>query len=134
MSTKEKLEEIAAAIRARLQASDPAEPSQANPIVGKDVGGADGPISAGSAMATPAPETEREIQATMGKQPSSALAGLDLDTAIRLRWALRDIKAKRTNLTPVSPTDLKTLTEMGLIEMRDDAHRLTDEGHQALDH
>jgi len=47
--------------------------------------------------------------------------------------ALRDIKGKRTKLTPVSPSDLKTLIEMGLIEMRDDAPLLTNEGHQALD-
>ena len=72
-------------------------------------------------------------QGTMAEQTSSPWAGLDLDTAIRLRWALRDIKAKRTKLTPVSPSDLKTLLEMGLIEMRDDAPLLTNEGHQALD-
>jgi len=47
--------------------------------------------------------------------------------------ALRDIKGKRTKLTPVSPSDLKSLLEMGLIEMRDDAPLLTNEGHQALD-
>ena len=67
------------------------------------------------------------------EQAKSLLAGLDLDTAIRLRWALRDIKAKRTKLTPVSPSDLKTLIEMGLVEMRDDVQMLTSEGHQALD-
>ena len=67
------------------------------------------------------------------EQTSSPWAGLDLDTAIRLRWALRDIKGKRTKLTPVSPSDLKTLLEMGLIEMRDDAPLLTNEGHQAVD-
>ena len=72
-------------------------------------------------------------QGTMVEQTSSPLAGLDLDTAIRLRWALRDIKAKRTKLTPVSPGDLKTLVEMGLVEMRDDATMLTNEGHHALD-
>jgi hypothetical protein len=70
---------------------------------------------------------------TMVEQTSSPLAGLDLDTAIRLRWALRDIKAKRTKLTPGSPSDLKTLIEMGLVEMRDDAPMLTNEGHQAID-
>ena len=58
------------------------------------------------------------------EQAKSLLAGLDLDTAIRLRWALRDIKAKRTKLTPVSPGDLKTLIELGLIEMREDAPML----------
>ena len=67
------------------------------------------------------------------EQAKSLLAGLDLDTAIRLRWALRDIKAKRTKLTPVSPSDLKTLIEMGLAEMCDDAPMLTNEGHQAID-
>ena len=72
-------------------------------------------------------------QGTMAEQTSSPWAELDLDTAIRLRWALRDIKAKRTKLTPVSPGDLKTLIEMGLVEMRDDAPLLTNEGHQAID-
>ena len=72
-------------------------------------------------------------QGTMAEQTSSPWAALDLDTAIRLRWALRDIKAKRTKLTPVSPGDLKTLLEMGLVEMRDDAPLLTNKGHQALD-
>ena len=72
-------------------------------------------------------------QGTTAEQTSSPWAGLDLDTAIRLRWALRDIKAKRTKLTPVSPSDLKTLMEMGLVEMRDDSPLLTDAAHQALD-
>ena len=72
-------------------------------------------------------------QGTMAEQTSSLWAGLDLDTAIRLRWALRDIKAKRTKLTPVSPSDSKTLLEMGLINMSVDAPLLTNEGHQALD-
>ena len=72
-------------------------------------------------------------QGTMAEQTSSQWAGLDLDTAIRLRWALRDIKAKRTKLTPVNPADLETLIEMGLVEMRDDAPLLTIAAHQALD-
>jgi hypothetical protein len=133
MTTKDKLEEIAAAMRARWQASAVAEPSQTNPIAGEDANAEGGPINAGSAMATPVPEAEPEDQATIADQPLSPLAGLDLDTAIRLRWALRDIKAKRTKLTPVSPSDLKTLIEMGLVETRDDAPMLTNEGHQALD-
>ena len=134
MSTKDKLEEIAAAMRARWQASDLAEPAQTNPKAGEDPSAEGGPISARSAVATPVPEAGRESQATIADQLLSPLVGLDLDTAIRLRWALRDIKAKRTKLTPVSPTDLGTLIEMGLVEMRDDALVLTNEGHQALDH
>ena len=69
----------------------------------------------------------------MAEQTSSPWAGLDLDRAISLRWALRDIKAKRTKLTPVSPSDLTTLLEMGLVEILDDAPVLTNEGHQVLD-
>ena len=68
-----------------------------------------------------------------GRATTLTAGGLDLDTAIRLRWALRDIKAKRTKLTPVNPDDLKTLIEMGLVEMRDDVPVLTNEGHRALD-
>ena len=70
---------------------------------------------------------------SISEQAKPLLAGLDLDTAIRLRWALRDIKAKRTKLTPVCPSDLKTLIEMGLAEMCDDAPMLTNEGHQTID-
>jgi hypothetical protein len=61
------------------------------------------------------------------------MTGLSLDTAIHLRWILRDIKGKRTKLSPVSPDDLRTLLEVGLIEMRDEVPELTDEGHRALD-
>ncbi len=66
-------------------------------------------------------------------QPDSPLAGLELSTAIRLRWALRDIKGKRTKLLPVSPDDLRTLIETGLVEMQDEKPVLTDAGHRALD-
>jgi hypothetical protein len=51
---------------------------------------------------------------------NSKLAGLSIEDAIRLRWALRDIKAKRTKMSPVSDLDPKTLIEKGLVEMRDD--------------
>jgi hypothetical protein len=69
----------------------------------------------------------------MTDQPNSPWVGLSLDTAIHLRWVLRDIKGKRTKLTPVSADDLRTLIEMGLIEMRDEAPVLTNEGERALD-
>ena len=69
---------------------------------------------------------------TMAEQPRSVLDGLNLDTAIRLRWALRDIKARRTEFSPVSQNDLMALIELGLIEMQDDVPWLTDEGRRAL--
>jgi hypothetical protein len=68
----------------------------------------------------------------MNDETNSPMAGLDLDTVIRLRWVLRDIKAKRLKMSPVSPEDLRTLLEMGLIEMRDEVPVLTSEGERAL--
>jgi hypothetical protein len=69
----------------------------------------------------------------MPEQPNSVLTGLNLDTAIRLRWALRDIKAKRTKMSPVSPDDLAALIELGLVEVRDGVPILTNDGDRALD-
>jgi len=60
------------------------------------------------------------------------LAGLDLDTAIRFRWVLRDIRGKRTKLSPVRPNDLRTLIAMGLVEMQDEMPVLTSKGDRAL--
>jgi hypothetical protein len=59
-------------------------------------------------------------------------AHLSLERAIALRWTLRDIKAKRLKLSPVNETDLATLTELGLIEMRENAPVLTQAGQDAL--
>jgi hypothetical protein len=56
-----------------------------------------------------------------------------LEQAIALRWTLRDIKAKRLKLSPVSEADLTILAELGLIEMRDDVPVLTPAGHDTLD-
>jgi hypothetical protein len=69
----------------------------------------------------------------MSDQPNSPLAGLSVHATIHLRWVLRDIKAKRTKLSPVSPDDIRTLMEMGLIEMRDDIPAPTNDGERALD-
>jgi hypothetical protein len=53
---------------------------------------------------------------------------LDIQQAIELRWALRDIRAKRWKLTPIDPEHLRTLTGMGLVEMRDDEIVITTSG------
>src|SRR5436190_1549998 len=72
--------------------------------------------------------------ATIGSMHArSLLAGLNLDTAIRLRWALRDIRADRTAWSPVSPDDLAALIELGLVEMRNEMPALTYEGRSAID-
>jgi hypothetical protein len=60
-------------------------------------------------------------------------AEFDLEKAIALRWALRDIVAKRLKLTPVSDDDLRTLTELGYVEMRDGTPMVTQAGLDALD-
>jgi hypothetical protein len=131
---RDELEEMAAALlRASSQASTRADSSQ-NTSVDQGAATVDsGPAKSESTGATPAAEVELQNEATTTNQPVSRLAGLDLDTAIHLRWVLRDIKAKRTNLSPVSPDDLRTLIEMGLVAMQDDVPELTDEGHRALD-
>ena len=61
------------------------------------------------------------------------LANFDLEKAIALRWALRDIVAKRLKLTPVAEDDLQTLVELGVVELRDGAPVVTPSGLAALE-
>jgi hypothetical protein len=71
--------------------------------------------------------------AIRAEQAKSLLAGLGLDTAIRLRWAMRDIRGKRTKLSPVSGNDLAALIDLGLVEIREGVPRLTGLGVLVLD-
>ena len=48
-----------------------------------------------------------------------------LEKAIGLRWTLRDIQARRLKMSPVSDEDLKILTELGLVEAREEGLVLT---------
>ncbi|MEA2898637.1 MAG: hypothetical protein QOJ84_4252 [Bradyrhizobium sp.] len=61
------------------------------------------------------------------------LANFDLEKAIALRWALRDIVAKRLKLTPLKEDDLQTLIELGFVEMRDGSPVVTQSGLAALE-
>ena len=70
---------------------------------------------------------------TIAEQTRAALNGLGLDTAIRLRWAIRDIKAKRTKLSPIDPNDLAALIDLDLVELRDGTPVLTRAGNLAID-
>jgi hypothetical protein len=87
----------------------------------------------------PAEQTPVDAPANAGnlairaEQAKSLLAGLDLDTAIRLRWAMRDIRGKRTKMSPVSENDLAALIDLGFVEMREELPRLTGLGVLALD-
>jgi len=80
-----------------------------------------------------APPADIESAATRAQQATSLLAELDLNTAIHLRWVMRDIRSKRTKLSPVSANDLTTLMDLGLVEMREGLPRLTGLGVLALD-
>ena len=66
-------------------------------------------------------------------EPKKGLASLGLDNAIRLRWALRDIKGKRLKLTPVDPNDMNTLIDMGYVEMINDEPVVTATGLQQME-
>jgi hypothetical protein len=66
-------------------------------------------------------------------EPKKGLASLGLDNAIRLRWALQDIKGKRLKLTPVDPNDLRTLIEMGYVEVKDDQPVVTNAGLEEIE-
>ena len=59
-------------------------------------------------------------------------AELGLERAIGLRWALRDIQARRLKLSPVSDEDLQMLTGLGLVEVHAEGPVLTSAGIAAL--
>jgi hypothetical protein len=68
----------------------------------------------------------------MNDKRASPMAELSMEVAMHLRWVLRDIKGKRLKLSPISPADLQTLIEMGLVEMRDEVPALTNKGDRAI--
>jgi hypothetical protein len=93
MSAAGKLQEfvkmLGAPSRSRSQAAlIVAGPSQTNLIATKHT-----TVDSASVRleAPPAPDAERENEATTANQTLLPLTDLDLDTAIRLRWTLRDI-------------------------------------------
>ena len=57
----------------------------------------------------------------------------DLERAIGLRWTLRDIQARRLKMSPVSDDDMRVLTDLGLIEARDEGPVLTRAGAAVLE-
>lgn len=58
----------------------------------------------------------------------NAFTKISFEEAIALRWILRDIQARRLKMSPVSDKDLKTVTELGLVEARDEGLVLTRAG------
>jgi hypothetical protein len=78
-------------------------------------------------------EEEEQSRSRWFPAPDDPFGDVSLKKTISLRWALRDIKARRLKLTPVSPVDLQLLIDLGLLEMRGDAPVLIDAGHVVLD-
>src|SRR3984893_1047732 len=117
----------------RSQASTAAEPPRTTSPDQENASAVSDAAEPEFTATTPGAEGERANETAMSDQPHSPLAGLDLEKAIHLRWVLRDIKGKRTKLSPVSLDDLQTLIEMGLVEIRDEVPLLTNEGERALD-
>lgn len=64
---------------------------------------------------------------------ANPFADLALEQAIHLRWALRDIRARRLTLSPVNDDDLRLLTERGLVEVADGVPVLTQAGQDTLE-
>jgi hypothetical protein len=79
------------------------------------------------------PLTDAQRALRSAKQAKSLLAGLDMYTEIRLRWAMRDIRGKRTKMSPVSEKELAALIDLGFVEMREGVPALTEFGLFALD-
>jgi hypothetical protein len=82
-----------------------------------------------AAAVSPAPSTHGAVTPLQAK---SLLAELDLDSAIRLRWVMRDIRSNRMGMSPASENDLAALVELGLVEMREKLPSLTALGVREL--
>jgi hypothetical protein len=65
-------------------------------------------------------------------EPDIYTARAERDRAVALRWVLRDIKNNRLKWWPVNENDLRTLIELGFVEMRNDAPVLTNAGVSAI--
>jgi|tagenome__1003787_1003787.scaffolds.fasta_scaffold18522994_1 hypothetical protein len=91
------------------------------------------PTEVEPALEPAAPPSDAGMAAISAKEAKSLLADLGIDTAIRLRWAMRDIRGKRTKWSPISENDLAELIDLGLVKMREGVPALTDFGSFALD-
>ena len=85
------------------------------------------PLAPADGRASPMPPLLKAIV-----EPDIYTAHADRERAIVLRWVLRDIKANRLKLSPVSQHDLQDLLDMGLVEMLNDAPVLTNAGVSAI--
>jgi hypothetical protein len=71
------------------------------------------------------PAAQRPNQQTL---PAPGFESVPHETAIVLRWTLRDIRGKRWKMSPIDPSHLEALIGMDLVEMRNDEPALTNSG------
>lgn len=63
---------------------------------------------------------------------TNLLHDLDLETTIKLRWVLRDIRSRRTKLMAPGNDHLALLEQLGLITMNDGEPLLTDAANSVI--
>ena len=80
-----------------------------------------------------APPADMNGAVPQAQQAKSLLTELDMNTAIHLRWVMRDIRSERTKFSPISANDLTALVQLGLVEMREGLPMLSGLGLLALD-
>ena len=80
----------------------------------------------------PKHESDLPWSSSRKRMAEDPFAQFDLEKAIGLRWTLRDIQARRLKMSPVSDEDLRTLTDLGLVDVRDEGLVLTPAGTAVL--
>jgi hypothetical protein len=133
-------EPVAQTIASNGIQTDADDASSGETIAATEANASDLPALAETA---PSPIMEARVEGPAGaEEPKSALlmaitepniytARVDRERAIALRWALRDIKGKRLNWSPLSQHDLQTLIDLGLVEVQRDEPVLTSAGLSA---
>jgi hypothetical protein len=104
--------------------------SATKPVTVPDLPAVASAVSSISAEASTAEPKSALLMAIV--EPDIYTARAERDRAVALRWVLRDIKNNRLKWWPVNENDLRTLIEMGLVEMRNDAPVLTNAGVSAI--
>jgi hypothetical protein len=91
------------------------KPVGPNPFAAEPVVDVVRPILAAQRLSEPSP-------------PSPGFESVPHETAIVLRWTLRDIRGNRSKMSPIDPGHLEALIGMGLVEMRNGEPTLTNSG------
>jgi hypothetical protein len=135
-STNPKVPQITSAPSIRITVGEPvARPSREAVAAIKPVTMSDPPAVAPAVSSNSADARTEEPKSALLMAivaPDIYTARADRDRAVALRWVLRDIKNNRLKWSPISQDDLRTLIEMGLVEMRDDGPVLTNAGVSAI--